>query len=413
MSRHFGIAWPLALITSLVIISCSDNTNSVYDSPPEVQVMEDVVVDNEIAPEPTPITKVEDIQDQRWRSSATEMYNRLLASLDQQNPGFGIESPNREKAESAMAYAHIAQSAALIGDTETMYHAADWLVENSSSGSATGWGLSFEWDAYSDGSTNPSTTVYGITTALAVGGLVDSYCQSGNANYLETAVKALDYFSLQVYEDDLGQFFAYSDQSSDAYNTHNVNAMLTHAYARVGLLTENETFLNLAENTLTTLKDAMTEVNGNITWRYTAPPESSSRSDRNDLVHAAYIAYGINETQKLLGFNLVPEESLRVYMDGFVHGGNPKEFRLSELRNSEEGERRARSWGLGMYIAWLSSIGDFDSASSLLETIEHYRTSTGSYEYVFGSAISLPRSTAHLMYGVATLAAGRDNLEIC
>ncbi|MBD29606.1 MAG: hypothetical protein CL453_01385, partial [Acidimicrobiaceae bacterium] len=79
----------------------------------------------------------------------------------------------------------------------------------------------------------------------------------------------------------------------------------------------------------------------------------------------------------------------------------------------EEGGRRARSWGLGMYIAWLSSIGNFDSASSLLETIEHYRTSTGSYEYVFGSAISLPRSTAHLMYGVATLAAGRDNLEIC
>ena len=112
--------------------------------------------------------------------------------------------------------------------------------------SAMGWGLSFAWDAYSDGSINPSTTIYGITTALAVGGLVESYCRSGRIDYLNAAIESLDYYAEQTSEDIYGKFLNYSDQSSDRYNTHNVNSMLMHAYARVGLLADRSDFIELA-----------------------------------------------------------------------------------------------------------------------------------------------------------------------
>ena len=66
-----------------------------------------------------------------------------------------------------------------------------------------------------------------------------------------------------------------------------------------------------------------------------------------------------------------------------------------------------------MYIAWLSSIENYSSGFAATEMIEDYKTLEDTYEYVFGSETAIPRSTSHLLYGVATLAVGGTSIEDC
>ena len=353
------------------------------------------------------------VSNHQLNAKAMKIYEELLASLDNKRPGFGEETPNGDQSESAMAYAHLAQAAALVGDIETMHLSATWLMENPSSDSAMGWGLSFAWDAYGDGTVNPPSTIYGITTALAIGGLVESYCRSGKVNYLETAVESLNYYANHISEDIYGKFLNYSDQSSDNYNTHNVNAMLMHAYARVGTLVDRQDFIQLATEIASSLHSAKITNPDSISWPYTAQAEAGTRADRNDIVHAAYIAYGILETQKLLDIEIATQNELENYITGFERNGNLKEFRTDEFRNEAESDLRARAWGLGMHLAWLASTGDFASGVETAEMIEEYKTSEGTYEYIFGSKTAIPRSTSHLLYGVATLAAGKTTIKDC
>ena len=374
------------------------------------QALEDNLSPEESATEAETKTN---INEQQLNTRAMKIYDALINSLDNENPGFGEETPNGVPSESSMAYAHVAQASALIGDTDTMHLSATWLVENPSSDLAMGWGLTFAWDAYGDGSVNPPTTIYGITTALAVNGLIESYCRSGNATYLEAAVNSLDYYSNHTSEDRYGTYFNYSDQSTDAFNTHNVNAMLMLAYARAGTILNRQDFIQLATEVANSLELAKTVTSNSITWPYTAFAESGTRADRNDVVHAAYIAFGIHETQKILEVEIATQKELEDYMNGFLRNGNLKEFRTYEYRNEAEDQLRARGWGLGMYIAWLSSIENYSSASGAAEMIEDYKTLENTYEYVFGSETAIPRSTSHLLYGVATLAVEGTSIEDC
>ncbi|GEM_PF-1938703 len=386
---------PMSLIDTPEIIDKSSLTD-------EETNHEEVIVDSEL-----------DASSYELNPEAMKIYEDLLTSLDNKRPGFGEETPNGDQSESAMAYAHLAQAAALVGDLETMHLSATWLVENPSSDLVMGWGLSFAWDAYGDGTVNPPSTIYGITTALAIGGLVESYCRSGKVSYLEAAVESLNYYANYISEDVYGKFLNYSDQSSDNYNTHNVNAMLMHAYARVGVLIDRQDFKQLATEVASSLHAAQFTYPDSISWPYTAQAEAGTRADRNDIVHAAYIAYGVLETQKLLDIEIATQTELENYLKGFERDGNLKEFRTGEFRNEAESDLRARAWGLGMHLAWLASTGDFASGFETAEMIEEYRTSEGTYEYVYGSKTAIPRSTSHLLYGVATLAAEKTTIKDC
>ncbi|HJM97968.1 MAG TPA: hypothetical protein QF776_07350 [Acidimicrobiales bacterium] len=360
---------------------------------------------------PQPETEPEEID--VYNDRALDWYWELRRSLDPERPGFGLEYPGYPEAESAMAYGHIAQSAALIGDYETMQKAGRWLLENSGVEEMTGWGLSFAWDSYRDGSVNPETTVYAITTAIAVDALTDIYCVTGQREYILTAIDALDYYLNFLLKDANDDFFLYSDQLDSNTNTHNINAMLSLTYARVGVIAGRQDFINVASGVVGSLASAIERQPGNITWRYSALPYESKYSFRNDLVHAAYISYGLNEAQHYLGIDLIEENDLRVYMDGFQSGDVTTEFRLNETLTDEETKRRSRGWGLGMYIAWLVSINDFERAEEIIETIEDYRLPEGKFAYIYGDDLSLPRSTSHLMYGAASLAVGKTSFGTC
>jgi hypothetical protein len=419
-SFHLTMFLFCPLLALSILTSCTNETlkedsltsekSMAIDSSSAPQTLEENLSPEESATETE--TKA-NINEQQLNTQAMKIYNALISSLDNENPGFGEETPNGIPSESSMAYAHIAQASALVGDTDTMHLSATWLVENPSSNLAMGWGLTFAWDAYGDGSVNPPTTIYGITTALAVNGLLESYCRSGNANYLEAAVNSLEYYSNHTSVDRYGTYFNYSDQSPDAFNTHNVNAMLMLAYARAGMILNRQDFTQLATEVANSLKLAKKSTSNSITWPYTAFAEAGTRADRNDVVHAAYIAFGILESQKILDFEIATQKELEDYMNGFLRNGNLKEFRTYEYRNEREDQLRARGWGLGMYIAWLSSVENYSSGFEATEMIEDYKTLENTYEYVFGSETAIPRSTSHLLYGVATLAVEGTSIEDC
>src|SRR5690606_29961276 len=113
--------------------------------------------------------------------------------------------------------------------------AADWLIANIdlNQNGTPGWGLPFPWDAFRDGSVNPAHTEYGITTALAVQGLIDFYEATEEESYLSAAVSALAAYATEFRNGDL----RYSVAPSDEAAVHNVTAMLMGQYARASRLT--------------------------------------------------------------------------------------------------------------------------------------------------------------------------------
>src|SRR5690606_15927433 len=92
-----------------------------------------------------------------------ERVEAMIANLDPACVGCGPDAYTGGISEHAMAFALFTSVGASIPDTKLMHDAASWLLHNSTLASGkTGWGLSFAWDAFADGSKNPVDTVYGI-----------------------------------------------------------------------------------------------------------------------------------------------------------------------------------------------------------------------------------------------------------
>ena len=119
----------------------------------------------------------------------------VLETLDEKCLGCGYDAYAKTIIPHAMAFGLLASVGAKIHHERLMRTSADWLVMNGSLGKGkSGWGLGFSWDAFNDDSINPPETVYGITTAIAVAGLLDAYEVTRDPVYAGTAAAALDYY---------------------------------------------------------------------------------------------------------------------------------------------------------------------------------------------------------------------------
>lgn len=114
-----------------------------------------------------------------------------MKPFDSQYPGRGFDPYQKQIDDHPMAYGLYASAASMLGMVDQAQTAANWLLANPATKNSMGWGLPFAWDAFGDGTINPSTTVYGVTTALAVRGLLDVYAATKNAAYLRAAANAL------------------------------------------------------------------------------------------------------------------------------------------------------------------------------------------------------------------------------
>lgn len=158
------------------------------------------------------------------------------------------------------------------------YADPSYLEELRESAGPNGWGLTFAWDAYSDGSVNPESTAYGITTALVLQAFLD-------ADAIGPAEQAIaERWSECCFSDG---FYWYSDQPTDAIYTPNVSAMMAGVMYRLG-------YTEQADSAVRRLVE---------TWPWTY----SEVSDKpNDLLHEAYTYWGVEMYRQAGGAVEVP-----------------------------------------------------------------------------------------------------------
>lgn len=323
----------------------------------------------------------------------------ILGSLDPDCIGCGPDAYTQEYAPHAMAYALLAGTGALLDDKGLSQEAADWLVQHSQlTDTSVGWGLGFSWDAFGDGSVNPISTSYGITTALAVRGLLDVYEKTEVELYRDTAVSALtSYLPSHTVTDD-GVFFWYSDQEADAFNTFNVGAMLIGQYARAGKLTGNDEFTKIADLAAANLLANELTSDDVSYWHY-----SAVEAKPNDAVHAAYIVQGLIDYTEAsdVAIDVGPAVA---YLRSFLTTEGVMEFSPIHAYEPPGEEQVARLWGVGMLIHVLADSGDPSSAMTAAESLANYEGADGKLlNRPSAEGASEPRMTAHAALGLARI----------
>ena len=117
----------------------------------------------------------------------------------------------------AKAYLHNAGHPDVSASDVTSVLDTLWAARYTSAHSTAGFGLSYTYDAFSDGTTNPSTAIYTVTTAFAAMAFLDGYLVSGNSTYLTRAEECTTTMLTDcwgfVNVSDMGAW--YSDQAAD------------------------------------------------------------------------------------------------------------------------------------------------------------------------------------------------------
>ncbi|MBX3598634.1 MAG: hypothetical protein KF874_13775 [Rhizobiaceae bacterium] len=324
----------------------------------------------------------------------------IIAALDQGCLGCGYDASTKTTSQHPMAFALLASAGAHLNDSSLTRTAADWLVTNANK--ASGWGLGFAWDAFQDGSVNPSDTTYGITTALGVSALLDAYEQTGEAFYADAALRALTYYQQSFTATERGGFFWYSDQPADAINTPNVSSMMMGQYARAGKLFHRADFMRLASLAAQQLLADAKTVNGARFWSY------YDRTERpNDAVHAAYIVRGLQEFNRYSDQFGASEnlEGCAEYLLSFYQNGVVLEYSPLHSLPPDQATLPARLWGVGMLLYTLTDIGRKKDAENMAKALNQYLTADGKNlaSRPKHSDVGEPRMLAHAALGLARL----------
>ena len=155
----------------------------------------------------------------------------------------------------ALIHAMVLMAAESRGDVET---ATGMVARLRAAELPTGWGMPWEWDAFGDGSVNPTSTAYALTTGLVIHALLD----------------AGEPVELRIAEDWSTRLDWYSDRRSDAIWTPSAAAIIASAAARMGYLTEAQTIFDRLGV-------------GRFAWQY-----SDRQPIVNDLTNYVYILWG-------------------------------------------------------------------------------------------------------------------------
>lgn len=155
------------------------------------------------------------------------------------------------------------------------YADSDWLDELREDAGPNGWGLTYAWDAYQDGTVNPADTTYAITTALVLSAFLDA----GQEPPAGIAEHWAGLFA--------DGFYPYSDQPADAIFTPNVSAMMAAVMYRLGYTEQAD--------------EAIERLVTSWPWTY------SERTERpNDKLHLAYTYWGLEVYRQAGGSVPIP-----------------------------------------------------------------------------------------------------------
>jgi hypothetical protein len=172
-----------------------------------------------------------------------------------------------------------------------------WDDRKTSGTTQPGFGLSTTFDAFQNGSTNPSTTIYAYTTAVAALAFLDGHEILGGTTQLDRARDLLDTLLTDCWgwSGSSGAWGCvwYSDHANDQTGNlavNNVNALLLAVLARIDRIDAaayDATKRGLIE-TFTAAGEGYNGVPGR--WRY-----YMGASTLNDLTHHSFMIHGVIE----------------------------------------------------------------------------------------------------------------------
>jgi hypothetical protein len=354
-------------------------------------------------------------------------YTQLLSLFAEDTPGRGVDRGKPGvQADQPMTYGLIISCEGLryrATPTEDgrrrIRQATLWLLENSrlAPEGKMGWGLPFEWNSH------PANTSYTITTAVVIEGLLDvltlsDFWSTAEQERILTALRDVQLrWCRELWVDTpTGGYFRYdTDDTGEGWFCVNAPAMFLGAMSR--FLRNHSEFLTAAEQLLMTQRrDALAgaivasvRLRDHVPyWEYIVSPNKLQSVRPNDLVHQAYILWGLEQYRDTHGPVPIPwsrQQSLDS-LNRFWKDGSLRFFAQDEL-SIRPANREAPSnlWGIGMYLAILGKWGAPGEAarcfSSLLKTHGPFPTLRVLPASVSEDARFYPRDGAHVLFGLA------------
>ncbi len=361
-------------------------------------------------------------------------YGELLRQFPEAEQGLGIDrgGPEGAVADQPMTYGLILSAEALRCRTQPdgeakrrVRLAARWLLDNSrlAEGGKPGWGLPFAWNE------RPKNTAYTITTAIALEGLLDAltlrelWSAAESREIVELVRQVGERWCMEVWVDGLGGgYFNYSPHDTKpGYLCINAPAMFVGALARFvheqGQFLPADTvrlFRSRLDAFVQTAIGTGTLRGGAPYWDYIAPPNNPVKFQRpNDLVHQAYIIWGLENYREAGGSVKLPWTQAQALesMDRFWKDGTLRFFAQDEATVKQSSrEAPANLWGAGMLLASYARWGSPEQSRRCFTAIcEAY----GPFPRmrVLPRAVSedgqfYPRDNAHVLFGLAYAAYG-------
>lgn len=356
-------------------------------------------------------------------------YEALLAQFSEDRQGFGIDTFLQAVDHQPMTYGLVLSAEAIRLKREPndesrrrVNKAVHWLLDNRDLDGDVkpGWGLPQPWDAWADGTTNPPNQPYTITTSICLNGLLDAlavddfWTDAQRKEICNVMREVVLRWCREVWSDGYGGgFFWYSPSPDDAAFGINAPAMFLGSMAR--LLAEQPDALTgedrqLVEDRADALARAVVQTvqlrNGLPFWRYAPLPNRFDNDRPNDLVHQAYILWGVETYRDRGGRVKLPwtQDQAVESMDRFWRDGQIWEYAPDDPGTSINA--RPRLWGIGFAMGFYAKWGDAERAGRTFQQIDkeygHWpelRFRPGS-----GKATFYPRHAAHVLLGMALVA---------
>ncbi len=265
--------------------------------------------------------------------------------------------------------------------------AVSWLLgkyEDQITKGYTGWGLPQAWDAFGDGTINPSDYPYSITTAIVLQGFLD-YLMTFPGSRFNTDIERVLKETILYWCNNLffcitdgAGYFSYSPFEGDKYFCSNVSSMVCgvfqralHDYKYLFSKEEHVAIQNAVDKAAIGIVANVNYINGLPFWSYTTYKREEQeviKKSVNDLVHHGLTLWGIEEYRKYGGKIAIPWSSREAVssLDFFWQGDLLMNYELSQKKKLP-----AKLWGIGMAIAFYSREKEVEKAKNCLELLEN------------------------------------------
>lgn len=366
----------------------------------------------------------------RLDPSQLAAYTQLIAMYPEEDQGLGKEKVFPTIEEQPMTYGLILSAESLHfhathdeGSRQRIRKSVRWLLDNQDldRDGKPGWGLPQAWDAFSDGTLDPTNQPYTITTAIVLNGLMDSlalndFWSHAERKEIETVMANVAVrWCKEIWSKGYGGgYFWYSPSPVDDIFAVNSPSMFTGSLAR--LLHEHSDAFNRIDRALVQSRadDMARAIVATVELRRGLPfwdyrPNYKPRQP-NDLLHHIYTLWGIETYRDCGGRIKLPWTRAQAIasLDEFWKNGRIMEYPQDVTYTGDQekyNNTHSSLWGAGSLTAAYAKWGKREKARQALEAIARdygpwpvlqLRAEAGKKSKDF-----YPRDAAHVLWGQA------------